>query len=1117
MMTQTRQLDFLPDRRRASRRPATVLILVMTILAILFVTGVAFMATMSFEFEMVRNEKETADTGPAMDDILESVEDFVSIGVEQVIDAATGNSVVEQPDTALSALSGIPFAEAPGVMNTLSPVAPFVEKKNSISPSKVLWAWFTDAEALSGTATNYITNMQLDTALSSGVKPPTGYLTPVDADGDGIVDANQVSLERLGFKRRQIDGLARLLNPESNPKGDVYLGLRVVPHGGMVNLSDSHPLLIRELFSMAPDADLPEVATNFEHYSPEIEEAALRRRGGLLPPRDVPPSQILGSPMDPNPDTGGADFPELYWPGESVQDHRYWPFLPDEENTSVGDGPLWQVRMNPESTTYSRDQYDRRHLVTSISYGDNLRRATVVQPATVGEPKMDLVDLIVEKKGASAPNDFPYVNYPDSVQNIYTGDDIDFDTLNWNACVGDANCKINPRKGRLRLSMDELDKIWARPLGGKDLAKRLIQDAFTLMLLNARGDEFGLYLPPSPLGSGTREWQSESPEYTAVSEAAAMLTANMIDFMDYDDEPTDVDVRSADYKDLTMFGQPTGQVIYGLENQPYITEAASEVTTVGQAVPETDSYAVELFNPYDVPIYLDSFSLQFVSTGTGGGSVQLSGVLNPLEFEAFVWGANFSGTPAADALDFAQGTIIKLLRTIKSTGKVIVVDEFDLIDSGVGTQDGNKYSRQRLATTGMKDRWYAVVPYAVEQTSPTLGSGFPGRLTDFADWPPVEAVIANAPNDRFAEAFPTTGSLLLLMRYANSEGVPFNRFLSGKVDDVYPIDNGRMPVYDVEGLHRVPADKDPTETYKGPPADNGIVGTSKSTKDHSGTVEHLPWGQLVFDYFTALPLKNDGPFPGYTSTSLADNQPRVDMDGLRVHGRININAAPWFVLKGLPFIPMKLVPQAFQDTFRKTLLLLPAEDAEAQPIGPARAKAIVAYRDQREIKQGLGTTFTGNYGDTAGGAAFSREWGVGNPAVRRGMGFLTVGELANVRHPSAVGNTEGYPRLDDGVVPYKPGYGDTYLKAIAALACLSDWVSVRSQVFTVYGTLRGDIDDTIEDSDPVKEEALRRKDVDSRAVRFQQTIDRLPTFLGADEPSLIGNRVIASYTDVRND
>jgi hypothetical protein len=66
-------------------------------------------------------------------------------------------------------------------------------------------------------------------------------------------------------------------------------------------------------------------------------------------------------------------------------------------------------------------------------------------------------------------------------------------------------------------------------------------------------------------------------------------------------------------------------------------------------------------------------------------------------------------------------------------------------------------------------------------------------------------------------------------------------------------------------------------------------------------------------------------------------------------------------------------------------------------------------------------------------------------------------------------------------------------------------------VFTVYGVIRGEGDPEI--GDPLEQ----ARDVDSRALRFQETVDRLPTFFGEPVPVRIGERVIRRYSDVGND
>jgi hypothetical protein len=136
---------------------------------------------------------------------------------------------------------------------------------------------------------------------------------------------------------------------------------------------------------------------------------------------------------------------------------------------------------------------------------------------------------------------------------------------------------------------------------------------------------------------------------------------------------------------------------------------------------------------------------------------------------------------------------------------------------------------------------------------------------------------------------------------------------------------------------------------------------------------------------------------------------------------------------------------------------------------------------------------------------------------------MTVGELANVRHPAALMDPADQPipdfteyspyrtdgRVNDATATTTPG--PDYVSAIALLVALGDWVTVRSHVFTVYGVVRGQGDPSIVD------DFARAADVDRRAIRFQETVDRLPIFRGDRGPARVGERIVGPYTDVRND
>ena len=190
--------------------------------------------------------------------------------------------------------------------------------------------------------------------------------------------------------------------------------MRVIAHGGMVNLNESHPnlianaldlrdartgtLAVAELFDCA-NRDLDSYFFLFRPacngspsppYSPLIDEAALRRRL-LLPPRTMPPSYLHGNPLlDPVASAlssyGGGDMPALLYPPwaanpdgaefETVFEgrHEYKPFSIDDPVHGI---QQWAERMEPFSSLAADPTgraYDRRHLVTTISHDDLLAR-----------------------------------------------------------------------------------------------------------------------------------------------------------------------------------------------------------------------------------------------------------------------------------------------------------------------------------------------------------------------------------------------------------------------------------------------------------------------------------------------------------------------------------------------------------------------------------------------------------------------------------------------------------------------------------------------------------------------------------------------------------------------
>ncbi|MCH7597231.1 MAG: hypothetical protein IID35_11835, partial [Planctomycetes bacterium] len=487
-----------------SRRRGSVLVLVMTLLSILFVIGVAFLASMNFEAEMIAAQVERGKKTT----VVGAVADGLSSKLRDGFLGAPGVPFSHSTDVLASA----PFAEMPGVHNTFGPMEP------SVDPTGVVYfESYTDFAGLntSGFAKDFrpgTTSRLIDPSRPSGETHtdlrfdivPGEAFARVDADGDGIADSLQINArvvdsntgERLlGYSDALIDALSAQVNKPDNPEGDVFVGVRVIAHGGMVNLNASHPNLIKTVVNISDscfgDPGRTEACGFFHHrpthdggatYSPQTEEPLLRRRA-LLPPRYAPPSILQGDPfLDPDVWLNqGADmafqlmppsgnFVETLYPGDALA-HQFEPF-PDQacdrsmgKYCYAGEVDLWTMRMEP-FTSFSNDptgrQYDRKHLVTTISHDDLLSRGgrvSVPGASTAGE---DILSKMREANRAMHPAmtdwdgrlplAFEYANYPHDIRNEVLPGATSCDRAT------DVGCRFDRRKGRLQLSLAWLDQ-----------------------------------------------------------------------------------------------------------------------------------------------------------------------------------------------------------------------------------------------------------------------------------------------------------------------------------------------------------------------------------------------------------------------------------------------------------------------------------------------------------------------------------------------------------------------------------------------------------------------------------------------------------------------------------
>lgn len=1399
----------------------------MTLLSILFVLGVTFLATMSFEADMIAAEKRRGGNEQGAGTLSDGFRGAMRGGFLDAGGSPFGDSGKDGP--------GATFAELPGLHNVFGPIEPInLAGADNLSGTQddfnPAYAAFTDASY--GTGVPVPHGVLLSSTLHNGEDVaffrPNGlqsnvnlivcrggirkgfFCDPdapddcpgstcsgpvaVDADGDGIVDSFLSQASEAGLSADQIARLSVQVNGTGSEKTEVYVGLRGIAHGGMANLNASHPTIIEAALGLdlfAPpyklinadgsysvgyllhspsgnptDAAYAQNRSPRSFYSPSTEESLLRRRG-IIPPRTFPPSRLQGDPFLTDQESlippipfGGDMANFLFWPKgdglfESVAegDHRFTRFAPEESIT--GGTMRWGVRMEPFMATAANlpDEYDRRHLVTTVSHDDLLARGGMLATDGAADGGQDLIEKMSEVNRIAAESDqhcpdlfpFEFLRYPHDLRDAG-------ECCNANGEPQFDQCDRNARKGRLQVSLpwigerlaevndlvndgDANSVAQARVL--RQRIQRIVYEAFYLMVRNAVGESLALreacgrtdgyqcdnngicLVPPGKLegfcsdgaayfddvicpiaGPNTNEcnpdeycspinytpnqgvptyycadkWTGLRRSEARLTRTAASLTANFFDFEDGNSVPTAIPIRMMDFDPahgICAEGDEPGRVctgnnqcgisgicliadtvtgsnfdfdknprsskglyVYGLEQQPYITEIGSITAAVVTPSPVI-SRAIELFNPYAQAINLTADRYFVYEVPPGGtlngvipipltGTIETTTGTTPKPFTVFYSGTNDpvlvplappngTVTQLTGQLQFAPGWTIYLVREVEQddendstgTGTIlarVVVDQITIPPgSNVGQdsppgQDCSEpdppgggtgrcsYTLERVVKNpaGGAMSWTMTVPEPFVPPEPksrgTLANWNVRAPTTSSH--PVEVNFANTGN--MASSFPTTGSMLLLMRHANRaindlsdaptyagiqlQPIPdlaFTTQLAGdeanyrvqfsdalshfvQIKAQEQIDNGRMPIFDLgedsaaalsaigrQVAHHVPAQQTPAWAPFDP-----------NSRQIPGTAANVPWGQLVFDYFTAIPLDSAGPYPpcaGTTGQNYACSpagspyaKPRVDLDGLRVHGRINLNAAPPTVLAGLPFIPMTSIPLPFQQTISGALGLLP-NSTDAIPIGPIRAQAIAAYRDARAMNYfdaGSGPNIrTGDYGAltdpdgtlSGGFQSFGwRGWTDLAPAVRRGTGFVTVGELANVRHEVVPPNsTIASPatRLDQTHVDFNTGNNNTqnFIAAAATLVALNDWATVRSHVFTIYGHIRGAENENITDPKPAKQRELRRQDVDARAIRFQETIDRLPTFLGNSLPVRIGNRTVAGYLDEGND
>ncbi|MEW6250781.1 MAG: hypothetical protein AB1716_09045 [Planctomycetota bacterium] len=402
-------------------------------------------------------------------------------------------------------------------------------------------------------------------------------------------------------------------------------------------------------------------------------------------------------------------------------------------------------------------------------------------------------------------------------------------------------------------------------------------------------------------------------------------------------------------------------------------------------------------------------------------------------------------------------------------------------------------------------------------------------------------------------SFPTVGFLAFVPRFSHVHPVgkpqkPMTVSLyeqwnaRGYSGMTAPADFGHMPIFENK------------QEVKKQLANNLQPRTLLMFADHDPDTQepylgNVPWGQLVFDYFTTLDPNNA-------------NYP---VDPYRVPGRIDVNAASWYMLSqapafgpvggkaavttsSLPWNPANgvagapgaspafwsvnsgVLAGAGRDLAGAPLqrypeLLAPdllTTGAVKWRLGPHLAIAAAEYRDRTAYVPPTNPSYLGGGYERNGGTVPKYRAGAYGSLRRetqsnapKKLGFISVGELANAR---------GFDSLLLSGNAAVEGYKSDYMKAAGTLALLdTHFLTTRSNTYTVYMSLmdlknpqasvRSQV--TVDRSNVLPR--LVWHDLDKDGVRDPQrtaglgTGDHYEVLAASGVPEIIGKREVSYY------
>ena len=347
---------------------------------------------------------------------------------------------------------------------------------------------------------------------------------------------------------------------------------------------------------------------------------------------------------------------------------------------------------------------------------------------------------------------------------------------------------------------------------------------------------------------------------------AAQLAANVIDFCDNDDIP--YEPTAADMATINL----AGQRIFGIERQPFITEAWLRLYYNGSIVEQLS--AIELYNPYKTAINLTGYKLQVGANtydATLPASIPAGGRIVLVSNSTKIRAVNaYTNT----ALDLRQ--TCTLLRP--TTGaNYVPVGQVGFDDFGLTTPDdmnpGPVYRAIRRDDSASRAKYSVAIYKDYDVTYCTDDPGCPssdttnlGRSNVSVDDAGLAALnIAPTPVFVRNSAMITLGDLSRIFYVGpKSDGTPLDKVLESMAPSNSM--NGRL----------------------------NLLGGIKSGGWGDNRIPNIPAACMISDYLAML-------------VPDANNDGRTDT----LYGKININTAPSAVLATLP--TLAALPQAERD------------------------------------------------------------------------------------------------------------------------------------------------------------------------------------------------------------